>query len=194
MLERYLQSLPAGIDSYPECQTRGIIVRSAVKEHAPKPAWSTLPLQLRELIHDPPLPTTWVPAVLSDAMFCVLVDTYYPTKQAIFTWNHDRTSRLSRSTAYRMLTRATSLRTFLRSAARVHEYFQRGTNMRVELHEKTGGTFWLEHPPYLHCELNHYSNEAVFQAVLETAGVSEPLVRLVEVTPRHGKYEAQWKL
>src|SRR5689334_17496564 len=127
VLEAYLRQLPAGLDSYADCETRGILLRSAAKEHAAHPAWESLPGVLQDVLRDPPVPTAWVSAVLTDAVFCVIADTYYPTRQAVFDWNYERTARLSHSTAYRMLTRSTTLQTFLRGIAKLHRYFQRGT-------------------------------------------------------------------
>lgn len=190
-LSRYLKELPAGLASYPECESKGTLFRTALQGNAFDPSWNELPEALLEALRHPPLPTQWVPSVLADAAFFVVCDTYYPTAEAMLRWTYTRTMKVADSATYRVLTRVAGLRNFLRGAVKVHGLFQRGTHVTVELGQNEAHIV-LSHPPYLHLGFNHLSNEASFAAALESAGARESSVEMTESKPDYATYVARW--
>ncbi len=191
-LAEYLAKLPAGLGSYPDCRTKGILIRSSVKDVAPHASWATLPPALLEAIESPPLPTTWVSTVLTNAVHFVVADTYYPTPQALLDWNYARTFKASNSPMYRTLTRMAGLRNFLRGAVKVHGLFQQGTDISIDFLGETSARVLLEHPPYLHFGLTHLANEAVFAATLDAAGAQSSKVKMTESSARRAVFEVSW--
>lgn len=187
----YVASLPHGLASYPECATKGILMRSAISSHPFHPSWKNLPTEIVSAIKSPPLPTSWASAVLTDAVFCVISDTFYPSREAVLKWNYDRTFHLARVPLFSHITDFAGLEHFLRGAARLHNIFQRGTILEVQP-AKLHADIRLTHPPYLHGELNHASNEGVFRAALETAGALSPRVEMLSSTPEGATYRASW--
>ncbi len=191
-LAAYVGNLPAGLRSYPEAQTKGIVLRSSVSGRYFHPAWNGLPDALTGPMRSPPLPTAWVPTVITDAVFCAVADAFYPSDEAVVKWNFDRTMGLSRVPMYSALAKLAGLERFIRTAARVHAHFQRGTDLIVQ-HITGGANLHLRHSPHLHGRLNHLSNEGVFQAALLTAGARGASVKLVESTSSLARYEARWQ-
>jgi hypothetical protein len=191
-LDLYLRKLPAGIDSYPKCFSRGAMLRSSVQGQAFHPSWETLPPVICEALRSPPLPTEWVSTVLTDAVFYAVLDTYHPTPSAMLSWTYERTMEAADSPAYRMFTKLAGVRAFLRGAVKVHAFFQRGTDLRMDLGDGEA-LIWLEHPPYLHLGLNHLSNEASFRASLESAGAKDVEVTMLESVPKLARYRARWR-
>ncbi len=190
-LADYLDHLPDGLASYPEAESAGIMMRSAVSAHYFHPTWRDLPKEIVGVVRKPPLPTVWVPTVINDAVQSLIADTFYPTDEALMKWSWDRTMRLAALPMYVPLVRLAGVDRFLRGAARLHGLFQRGTELRVAA-EGGRAVLLLLHPPYLHSRKNHLMNEAVFGALLTSAGGSDGSVKLVESRPDSARYEARW--
>lgn len=192
-LAEYLERLPAGLASYPEAQTLGLLLKSAVAPHYFHASWKELPPELMVVLRSPPLPTAWVSTVLTDAVFCVVADTFHPTREAVLKWSYERTLRLTALPMYATLTKLAGVERFLRTAVKIHALFQRGTDVSLHVWGEEAEVR-LTHPPHLHGELNHLSNEAVFRAVLESAGALDVTMRLRESRPEGALYVASWRI
>ena len=187
----YLAKLPAGLDSYPACLSKGALLRSSLLGIPFHSSWASLPPKLCSALEKPPLPTEWVSTVLTDSAFYVVTDTYFPTTDAMLKWSYDRTLKTADLPMYRMFTRLAGLSTFLRGAVKLHGFFQRGTDIRIKLSEGQADLL-LEHPAHLHGGRNHLSNEPVFRAVLDAAGAKETNVTMLESAPSYARYRARW--
>ena len=190
-LSRYLGALPSGLSSYPEARSMGILLRSATSARYFHPSWKDLPKELVAALRAPPPATSWVPTVLTDAVFCVVADTFYPTREDVRDWSYDRTISLSRVPMYTTLTRVAKLDRFLAAAEKIHALFQRGTGLTIRT-SAVGAEVRLSHPAHLHGELNHFSNEGVFESAFHAAGAKDATVELVESTPIGARYVARY--
>lgn len=190
-LDDYWAKLPLGLDSYPECLSKGALLRSSLQGVKPHASWAALPPRVQAALRAPPLPTEWVSTVLTDSVAYVVYDTYFPTIEAMLKWDYDRTFKVANLPMYRMLTRVAGLSNFLRGAVKLHGFFQRGTDIRIKLSEGEAD-LRLEHPPHLHGGLNHLSNEAVFRATLDSAGAKTSSVTMLESAPTFARYRARW--
>jgi hypothetical protein len=190
-LAAYLAQLPDGLRSYPECKSKGTLVVSAIEGHDLSAIGDGLPPDLLAMLRQPPPVGVWVPAVFSDAVFYVLVDAFYPSKDAVLKWTFDRTIRTASSRVYRALTRAAGPSTLLRMTAAVHRLFQRGTYLESKRIGKSV-ELRLRHPPYLHGGLNHVSNVALFRALLHYTGASDIDVEMIASEPTQALYVARW--
>jgi len=191
-LAEYLERLPAGLLSYPEATSKGILLRSSMASHYVHRTWKDLPPAIVSAVRSPPAVTGWVSTVLTDAVFCLVADTFYPTPEAMLKWNYDRTLRMAKVPMYSAIAGVVGLERFLKGAARVHALFQRGTDVSVEV-RGAGADVFLRHVPHLHGTLNHLSNEGVFRAALESAGGLDVTVKMLESTPTLARYEARWR-
>jgi hypothetical protein len=190
-LARYLDALPDGLASYPECKTRGTLVSSAVFGHVASSFPRGLPAPLRALIVAPPLPGAWVPAVHSDAVFFAICDRHHPTGDEVLAWTRERTLRTAQSKMYRALTRIVGPGMLLRMVGHTHAMFQRGTEMTAT--SIPGGMkLVLSHPPYLHCGLNHLANVAMIEALIGLATTSQAQVEMPTSAPTYAEYLARW--
>ena len=191
-LAEYLERLPDGLASYPEAQSLGLLLKSSVAPHYFHPSWKGLSPEIVTALRSPPLPTAWVSTVLTDAVFCVVADTFFPTREAVLKWNYDRTMRLTALPMYATLTRLAGVERFLRTAAKVHALFQRGTDVQLHVWGEEA-EIMLTHPPFLHGELNHLANEAVFGAVLASAGAADVTMKMKHSKPESALYSATWR-
>jgi hypothetical protein len=190
-LADYLSRLPAGLSSFPHAQSKGILLRSSVSGTYFHPSWEKLPPTMVDAMRHPPLPTQWVSSALTDAVFCAVADTLYPTEEAVVKWTYNRMVGLARVPMYSSLAKLAGLERFLRTVAKVHALFQRGTDLKVDV-RGASAVVRLEHPPHLHGRLNHISNEGAFRGALEAAGARGVEVKLVESTPTLGHYNLRW--
>src|SRR5688572_12144500 len=87
-LSQYVASLPQGLSSYPEAQSKGILLKSAIAPHYFHATWKDLPTELVGVMKRPPLVTSWVSTVLTDSVFCIVADTFYPTDEAMLQWSY----------------------------------------------------------------------------------------------------------
>jgi hypothetical protein len=192
-LTRYLSLLPAGLESYPECRTKGILLRSSVREIPWDPSWEALPEPIVEAMRDPPIPTAWISTVLTNAAHLAVADTHHPTAQALLAWNYERTMKATASPMYRMITRVAGLKNFLRGAVKVHGLFQQGTDLSMHFRAETHAEVLLEHPPHLHGGHVHLANEAVFAAALDASGARSSNVKMIESSARRAVYDVIWE-
>jgi hypothetical protein len=81
-----------------------------------------------DAMRHPPLPTAWISSALTDAVFCAVADTHYPTEEAVVKWTYDRVVGLARVPMYSALAKLAGLERFLKTVARVHALFMRGTD------------------------------------------------------------------
>lgn len=190
-LAEYLDRLPSGLLAYPDCRSKAGLVRSALEGHDLSDVLDGLPEALRATIVTPPPLTEWVPAVLSDAVFHAVCDTFYPTPEAMLRWTYDRTMAMATSATYRTLVRAIGPSVFFKIAERVHGMFQKGTDLEVTL-VKGGAKITLKNPPHLHSDLNRLSNVALLRAVVELTGGKKVTCEMSDTTPTRAVYDSRW--
>lgn len=190
-LAAYLDQLPDGLASYPECKAKGSLLLTAIEEHDVSEIGDGLPDELAEVFRRPPLAGVWVPAPFSDAVFYVFVDLLYPTLEETLAWTYERTIRGTQSKLYRALTSVASPWALLRIGTAAHGLFQKGTDLHV-VKTPDGADLRLSHPPFLHGGFNHASNTAALRAVLETTGAKNAVVEMVSSEPTEALYRARW--
>jgi hypothetical protein len=187
-----LRRLPDGLDSYPECKSKGTMVLSAIEGHRLDDLKPGLPPRVAEMIASPPGAGFWIPAVMSDAVFFAMVDNFYPKEDAMLAWTRERTIRTAKSRLYRALTRLAGPISLLKIASAVHGRFQKGTDLDVLAYSDNSVSLCLRHPPYLHLGFNHLSNVALFEALVELSGVEEGRFEILTSEPEEARYEGRW--
>ena len=86
----YLESLPDGFDSYPECRIVGGMVRALVRERPESLDLDRLPDQLRWMMDNPPGPTQFIPEVRLVAFSLALAELAFESDEAMLDWGEDR--------------------------------------------------------------------------------------------------------
>lgn len=191
-LSAYLGGLPAGIDSYPECTTKGAIVRSVLDEADLSVHVSHLPQALAALVRERPPLTAWIPAVHADAIFHLYCDTNAPSDQAMLDWTFERSTRFAKSQTYRHIFNAAGPRMLLRTGVRMHGFFQHGTDLEIPELTAAGAVLVLKHPPHLHSRLNQLSNVALLRAIVHLTGGKDGSCEMVDRAPTFARYVTKW--
>lgn len=150
-----------------------------------------LPKRLVRLLEEPPPAGVWVPAVLSDAVFHIVVDRRYPDEEALLRWTHLRTVSMVEKPMYRALVRVAGPGIFLKMGARVHGLIQKGTSMSVTLDRKRAEIV-ESFPPFLHSHLVLLSNVALLRGLIEITGGENVSALMTAEAPEEACYECTW--
>ncbi|MCA9718582.1 MAG: hypothetical protein KC468_28180, partial [Myxococcales bacterium] len=130
---RYLEALPRGLASYPECVNKASLLRSALDVHPLHGARpSALPSALLELIRRPPLVSTWIPAVHDLAIKLVIFDAHFGSIDAFERFAYDAQLALFDGPLYRFSMRRLGPQRLLRRVPTRWRHFHRGTTLTLE--------------------------------------------------------------
>ena len=164
----WLEGLPQGLDSYPECQVKGSLLRRLVKSQSLQPHLSLLPSELLEWFRTPPLVSAWVPEVHMFAMLHALRDLVYdePTLHAFVS---SGIQRMISSPLYKIMFLVVTPTRLLYGIGRRWDQFHRGTTMTatdlgdvIDVH--------VEHPPCLYSPTIRGLTAATFLTAVTAAG------------------------
>lgn len=190
-LAGYLESLPKGLASYPECRAKGSIFRTAFEGRAWNDEYATLPLALRTVLEEPPLPNAWIPETVSVAAHHAVADVEGMTDEGVIAWGEASLGRLARSPMYRVVSFVASPQLLLKSAPLSWKLLHQGMTLRVQT-SATAARLELEHPAKVWTELVHRVTAAAFRTIIGLAGGQKPTVELARVGATGGVYEAAW--
>jgi hypothetical protein len=190
-LSTYLSQLPAELESYPECQTKGSMIRSAIEGHDLEADLDGLPETLAKLVTDPPPPTRWVPLVYGDAIFHAVCDRFYRTEDEVVEWTYRRTLAMAKSKMYQKLVQVAGPGFLLKVSTKVHGVFEKGTRASAEV-EGNNARIELSHPPNVHSRLNHYSNVGMLRGIVDLTGGTNPRCAMRHSKPEGAVFECQW--
>ncbi len=192
-MEAYLSSLPGGVDAYPECQAKGILVRMLAGEEAFGWIAEQLPPPFRRLIEDPPMGSEWVPEVHYLALLYALADATGLDDDGILAGVRDRDRRMFELPAYRILMAAPSPGTLLRGADQRWGTFHRGSTLEVEGIADDGVRVGLRFPRGLFDGLHLRLFAEAFLAALDLCAAKRPRAEILEARAGYARYKLAWE-
>lgn len=192
LMDAYLDALPDGLDSYPQCQSKASLLHSALVGHE---AFSSgLPDVLRERIDSPPAPGFWIPAVHVIATVHAIIDVHYQgDEEATLSWGARRTAVIADNSLYRALLRVSSPRVFFSMSAKVNRLLQRGTKFKMEVLEDGRALARLRFPRFLHDRPSLLGTVAMCDTIVKLTGGVPKGTNMVEVTPTHALFDCRWE-
>jgi hypothetical protein len=191
-MERYLASLPAGLDSFADCLTKGSVLRSTLLQQPIEQIAARLPEVLRPLVTDPPVDSEWVSEVRFIAVYHAVADVRGYGDAEILTWARDRNRALFRNPAYRILMAVSSPGTLIRGAAMRWSNWHRGTALEIEGILDEGVRALLRFPEGLYDPTMLDVFGEAFVAALELARAPSPVARVQLVEPGVARYLVSW--
>lgn len=102
----YLDRLPQGIASYPQCMAKASILCQALKDKPLDVPAGALPDPLESLIRRPPPLSAWIPETCFHGVMFALQDVYFPGprgREEFRRWTYQQASSLLQTTLYRAL-------------------------------------------------------------------------------------------
>ncbi|MCA9714610.1 MAG: hypothetical protein KC468_07990 [Myxococcales bacterium] len=192
----YLDSLPEGLESYPECMSKASAYRALVERLPFAEELEHLPPGLAELITHPVPVSAWISSARYNALFLVALDRFFARDEPrAATWFYELRVEMFRSILYRALMLAMSPAKIFRTAQRRWETFHRGTTLTVDFDPARphGGSARIDYPAHLQTPLTVRLLGSGLQAALEAAGARELEWQIDEYTPEHTTMSGRWK-
>lgn len=191
-MERYLASLPAGLDSFSDCLAKGSVLRSCLIQQPVEEIAARLPAPLRPLVTDPPVDSEWLSEVRFVAIYYAICDVRGYSDAELRVWARDRNRALFRNPAYRILMAVSSPGTLLRGASMRWSNWHRGSSLEIEGILDEGVRALLRFPANLFdATMLEVFGEA-FVAALELARAPSPAVRVELAAPGLARYLVSW--
>lgn len=167
--EAWLERLPHGVDSYPECQVKGSLLRRLVKSQILHAHVDALPEPVRAWFETPPLPSAWVPEVHLFVVLHALRDHVYDDA-ALAEFVSAGIHRMLSSPMYKLMFLVVSPKRLLYGIGRRWDQFHRGTTLDVG--DDRGDTIdaVVTHPANMYSPTIHQVTAASFRTAVAAAG------------------------
>lgn len=185
----YLDSLPAGLDSYPDATVKGSLVRALVERVPPAVLESDLPPEIRRLYDEPPLVSDWVPEVRLTAMAKVARDLAFDSDEGLQGFVREGLTEVFGGPLYRIVFALVSPTRLAKSGTKRWSAIVRGTKRELLEINENGNLGVIRYEPHLY-------DESICRLVLEALMVAYGLSRapnpqghLLEWTPTSAKLE-----
>jgi hypothetical protein len=185
----YLGALPAGIHSYPECQSRSGVLQTFL-EAAPRSAEEPEPF-VAELLRPPT--RGWVSSVPFSAALLAVADANWMTDAQFLEWIRATNRALFRGLVYRALMAIFSPAQLVERAGARWESFHRGSWLTVTSGGAGQATGELTFPKRLYTPLLLRVCGEAFAAGFEHARGSDVTVELEEWSDTSGRFAARWR-
>jgi hypothetical protein len=192
---RYVDTLPSGLASHPQCEQKASILREAVRGLDVDALARALPDELAELVRTPPPVSNWVSEVKATAIMLASIDACFAASEERFL-EHVRMGnvKMLSSPLYRALFLVVSPARVLRGMSARWTALHRGTSfVPLDTDDARGRTFRLTFPSRLMprevCRLRCVSIEVA----LALAGAHEPRVELRELAETHATFVGTWR-
>jgi hypothetical protein len=186
----YLDSLPAGVDSYPDYLAKASLYRRSI-EGRPLPAASgSLPPSLLEMLERPAPVSAWVSEVRTRALMHAIYDEHFRDRDKFLAWVYERNAAMFASPLYRALMMVVSPGVALRGAEMRWATFHRGVRIKVAAESKHASVR-LSFPMGLFDELDVYAHGEAFRSAIDAAGARRTVLS-VEFDRQSALYRGEW--
>lgn len=168
---RYLEKLPGGLASYPECLVKASVLRNSADPRVLGPE-VPLPPEVRAILDHPPPVSVWVPEVHYTVIMLATHEVHFPgaDPEAFIAWVHARNVHLLSTPLYRALFLVLSPERVLHGLEKRWGSFRRGTELQVVRAEGQAAELRLRTPPHLYAQVSVWAMGAALRAGLVAAG------------------------
>ncbi len=192
---RYLDSLPNGLDSYPECLAR-TDARDNVKREFPEIGNdSDLPPIIGDFFHNR-YKDNWIPEVVGGALLLLARDVGFKSDDDFLAWCYKGHSSLYLKPHYKIIIYILSPTLLLSGATSRWSTFHRGSTLTPQPIVKQGNFFQgyatLTFPSRLFNELLLRVQRGAYQAAIDATRVKESQILLTEITDTSASLSFRW--
>jgi hypothetical protein len=194
LLQEYLDELPEGLQSYPDCRTKGSAVRllvNGITDNAQGQDLDKIPVELKRLLHSPPATADWVPGVHYTALNAIFVDECFSSREESLLWVYSAQTRFLGGKIYAPLFKLLPTATLLAGAQRRYCQFHQGVEVDVQAVQTAAHRVTLTFPSnFMPVWRLNIVGESI-RAGLDLSGVSSRSV-LVSHTQTSAIFEVSW--
>lgn len=195
---RYLERLPAGLGSHPQCVVKASVLHNVLDArplHAEDLA--ALPAPVLALANEPPPVSAWISEVHAIVLMLAIRDRHFapgaPGLEAYEQWTYERNRRLLARPLYRAVFLLLSPDRLLRGVERRWSVFRRGSTL--ELLSRGEGTARLRtiYPSFLAEETVACGLRGALRAAVELAGGRNASVEVISVEETETLFDVHWR-
>jgi len=192
-LDEFIAGLPAGLDSYPECQQKASFYRSNMERNGARLPIDALPAPVQRMLREPLPVSAWISTAQSHAYFIATAGCAFSSDAEFFADTIKGTKSLFSGPLYRLLMMVVSPETALRGANKRWNAMQRGMSIEVVRLEKGRTEALVVAPPGLLPPLIARWYAAAFTAVLELAGAKNARIDVTSCDGAKAVFEGRWE-
>jgi hypothetical protein len=192
-LAKYLDTLPNGVASYPECCVKASVLRHNIGARPLGPEVELPPL-VRQLVDNPPPVTEWIPEVHFNLAMLAIRELHFnaPNFNEYRVWAYAQNRKLLGAPLYRVLFALLSPERLLRGIEKRWAAFRRGTEFHVANEAVGRAELRIHNPAFLYPELALQGMAMALQAAIDSAGARSSQVELVSQTSTECLFKARW--
>jgi len=187
----YLAQLPQGLDSYPECQVQGGVVRTMRTDIDVRVDPTGLPAPVAALFLQPDAMPEWLPEVHACAMTLAIAEAL-GSDEAFLAHDKAAQHRFYASVAFRVLTAFVPVQTLLNVSAPRWSALHRGTRLTITTLGSNEAAARIDFPAQLWPPVIGKMIANNFQAGLLTAQTKAVSVSLLDADATHFDFRAAW--
>lgn len=173
-LRAYLERLPDGLASYPECRAKASLYRSVIE--SPGIDAEALPEALRDLVRRPRPVTEWIPEVQSHAVLIAQYEQHFGDLSRFVEHCYAVQRQLWDSKLYAFMMRLVSPARLLASTSQRWGQFHRGTELVADRTGERTAILQLRTPPHIYDEITLAGLTEGLRAVIDSSGNPSALV------------------
>lgn len=189
----YVKDLPRGIDSYPECRSKGHVWKNILQLTDTRSLVGKVPEQLPVVLDSAILASSWIPAVQSFAAHLVLRDCLFGSDDAICEHFRSVDRCLLGGPVYRaMFALATPMLAVKAADRRFATMFQ-GITLQANAERDGHVTLDLCYPPLLLPSLVGRLYLVAFEVAIELAGGKQIVGNVLRHGSTSARHEITWR-
>ena len=189
----YLDQLPAGMASFPQCQVKSALFRAAITaQPLPELEPGALPEELMKLVREPPRQSDWLSEVAVMVYNMAIADTGKLTDAQFLNAILEVNRRSFSGPIYKMLLGLASPSLLIAAGGARWGTMHRGSTLAVEKTSSRDCEARLTFPPRLFTHLMLQDFARALQAALEASRAKNATVAVASWGEDFGCYLAQW--
>jgi hypothetical protein len=193
-VNKYLDTLPSGAASYPECVVKASVLRNAlVSRQLGREV--ELPPTIRKLVDDPPTVGEWISEVHFNAAMLAIREVHFNprTLDDYRAWVYEQNHKLLGTPLYRVLFLLVSPDRLLSGIEKRWGAFRRGSEIQVVDRAKNVVQLRLRYPAFLYPSLTVQAMMVAFQAAMDHAGARQARVVIASSTSTETVLAVTWQ-
>jgi len=192
-VDRYLASLPGGLEAYRECTHKGVPLGVWLRRSPIAGLAELVPSKVGDLLRAPGDLPPWVPEVHANVIYLAMREARFADDAAFLAHASECNRAVLDTPANRVLFWAASPRAILRGAEVRWRSLHLGTKIDVRFPSAVSADVELTFPPNLMPEIVLRGNAVAAAVALENAGARDVEIDLRAVDATRGAFFCRWR-
>lgn len=189
-LRAYLERLPEGIASYPECRAKASLYRGMTDGLGVDT--TGLPPEIVDLIDQPRPVTDWIPEVHSHAILLAQFDQHFEDVEVFAAHCYAYQHKMWSSKLYAFMMRFVSPPRLIATTSQRWSQFHRGSSLVATRTDENNAEVVLTTPPWIYDEVSLRGLTEGMRAVLDRSAIPTTFT-LLSQEPAEARWTVRWR-